>query len=131
MAIVEHEVVHGGRGSTDIKLPAAGGTALEGIRAKVFLDRYALKDEGGQSVEQYPEQMWDRVARGIASIEPTEEKRRFWSQSYLAGILGTDWTVASLTFTALADDTSARVQVELGRSGVTTWLDDASLVPAP
>ncbi len=59
-----------------------GGTRLEGIRAKVFSDRYALKNERGEPMEQYPEQMWARVARGIASVEATEEKRRYWEAQF-------------------------------------------------
>ena len=42
---------------------------LEGIRKDVFLDRYSLKDEEGKSLEEYPEQMWRRVACGISQQE--------------------------------------------------------------
>ena len=42
---------------------------LDGIRQKVFLDRYALKGVKGELLEEAPEQMWSRVARGIASNE--------------------------------------------------------------
>src|SRR5579884_2108865 len=58
------------------------GTILEGIRQKVFLDRYALKGEDGTPLEQYPEQMWRRVARGIAAVEPSEEKRAEWEDKF-------------------------------------------------
>jgi ribonucleoside-diphosphate reductase alpha chain len=57
-------------------------TRLEGIRQKVFMDRYSLKDPSGQPLEFYPEQMWARVARGIASVEPTEEKRAEWEKHF-------------------------------------------------
>ena len=50
-------------------------TQLEGIRQKVFMDRYSLKDPSGQPLEFYPEQLWARVARGIAAVETTEEKQ--------------------------------------------------------
>ena len=50
---------------------------LDGIRQKVFLDRYSLKDEVGEPTEQTPEEMWKRVARGIAKQE-TKENRRSW-----------------------------------------------------
>ena len=43
-------------------------TELEGIRQKVFMDRYSLKDASGQPLEFYPEQTWERVARGIAAV---------------------------------------------------------------
>src|SRR5438552_17717148 len=55
-------------------------TTLEGIRQKVFMDRYSLKDPSGQPLEFYPEQLWARVARGIASAETTEEKQAYWER---------------------------------------------------
>lgn len=60
-------------------LARAEGTVLQGIRQKVFEDRYSLKDRNGVPVEKYPEQLWRRVADSIASIEPTEEKRSYWA----------------------------------------------------
>jgi ribonucleoside-diphosphate reductase alpha chain len=57
-------------------------TQLEGIRQKVFTDRYSLKDASGQALEFYPEQMWARVARGIAAVEQTEEKRAEWEEKF-------------------------------------------------
>ena len=58
------------------------GNKLEGLQYKVFQDRYALKDEDGTSLEEYPEQMWQRVARGIAEVEPTPEKRTEWAEKF-------------------------------------------------
>jgi ribonucleoside-diphosphate reductase alpha chain len=57
-------------------------TQLEGIRQKVFMDRYSLKDPGGQPLEFYPEQLWARVARGIASVEKTEELQAYWEKRF-------------------------------------------------
>jgi ribonucleoside-diphosphate reductase alpha chain len=57
-------------------------TQLEGIRKKVFMDRYALKDAKGKPTEEYPEQMWHRVAHGIASVEHTEEGQREWANKF-------------------------------------------------
>jgi ribonucleoside-diphosphate reductase alpha chain len=57
-------------------------TQLEGIRQKVFMDRYSLKDASGQALEFYSEQMWARVARGIAAVEQTEEKRAEWEEKF-------------------------------------------------
>jgi ribonucleoside-diphosphate reductase alpha chain len=50
-------------------------TELEGMREKVFVDRYSLKDEEGKPTEKYPEQMWRRVAAGIAQVEKTAKER--------------------------------------------------------
>ena len=57
-------------------------TQLEGIRQKVFMDRYSLKDPDGNALEFYPEQLWQRVARGIAEVEKTEEKRAEWEKLF-------------------------------------------------
>jgi ribonucleoside-diphosphate reductase alpha chain len=59
-----------------------GMTHLEGIRQKVFMDRYSLKDANGQPLEFYPEQTWARVARGIAAVETTEEQRAVWEKRF-------------------------------------------------
>jgi ribonucleoside-diphosphate reductase alpha chain len=62
--------------------PAADRTELDGIRLKVFLDRYSLKDPSGAPIEQHPEETWWRVAQGIASVEKTAEKRRRWAERF-------------------------------------------------
>src|SRR5579863_8933443 len=63
-------------------------TQLEGIRQKVFMDRYSLKDPSGQALEFYPEQLWARVARGIASVEQTPEKQAIWEQRFYDALSG-------------------------------------------
>ncbi len=57
-------------------------TQLEGIRHKVYSDRYSLKDASGKPLELYPEQTWARVARGIAAVETTEEKKAYWEKHF-------------------------------------------------
>jgi ribonucleoside-diphosphate reductase alpha chain len=57
-------------------------TQLEGIRQKVFIDRYSLKDAAGQPLEHHPEQLWARVARGIAEVEKTPEARAEWEKKF-------------------------------------------------
>ena len=54
---------------------------LDGIRKKVFLDRYALKGEKGELLENTPEEMWRRVARGIAGNEK-KNKRPLWEKKF-------------------------------------------------
>src|SRR5260370_4750623 len=63
-------------------------TQLEGIRQKVFMDRYSLKDASGQPLEHYPEQTWARVARGIAAVEPTDELREQWEKRFYEALSG-------------------------------------------
>src|SRR6266705_6276409 len=57
-------------------------TQLEGIRQKVFMDRYSLKDANGQPLEFSPEQLWARVARGIAAVEETQELQANWEKRF-------------------------------------------------
>lgn len=54
---------------------------LDGIRQKVFLDRYALKDKTGKLLEHTPEEMWRRVARGIAANEKKSEQKK-WEEAF-------------------------------------------------
>jgi ribonucleoside-diphosphate reductase alpha chain len=52
------------------------------IRSRVFYEKYALKNKEGLTVEKVPSEMWDRVAREIASAEPSEEKRAEWQEKF-------------------------------------------------
>lgn len=54
---------------------------LDSIRQKVFLDRYALKDKEGNLLEHTPEEMWQRVARGIAKNEKPR-LRKTWEDAF-------------------------------------------------
>lgn len=60
----------------------AEGSVLTESRQKVFLDRYSMKDEKGIPMEQHPEEMWWRVANGIAAMEKTDELRKHWAKEF-------------------------------------------------
>ncbi|HEY0756525.1 MAG TPA: adenosylcobalamin-dependent ribonucleoside-diphosphate reductase [Ktedonobacteraceae bacterium] len=64
------------------KIETTSMTQLEGIRQKVFIDRYSLKDPKGNPLELHPEQLWTRVARGIAEVEKTPEARAEWEKKF-------------------------------------------------
>jgi len=55
---------------------------LKDVRLKVFSDRYSLKDAEGAPLETHPEEMWQRVAGGIAMIEKTPALQREWAQKF-------------------------------------------------
>ncbi|MCX7881038.1 MAG: adenosylcobalamin-dependent ribonucleoside-diphosphate reductase [Patescibacteria group bacterium] len=55
---------------------------LIGVSEKVFLDRYALKDKKGNSVEKTPEEMWKRVAKAVAQVEKNEKKQKQWEKEF-------------------------------------------------
>src|SRR5579872_2813347 len=52
------------------------------LRARVFYEKYALKDLDGTVVERTPVDMWGRVARELASVEVTEEKKQEWTKKF-------------------------------------------------
>lgn len=57
---------------------------LDGIRQKVFMDRYSLKDEKGNPTELTPNEMWRRVARGIAAGEKKADQKKWEERFYQA-----------------------------------------------
>jgi ribonucleoside-diphosphate reductase alpha chain len=63
----------------DETLAAFGGDEL---RARVYFEKYALRDTDGRVIETIPEQMWDRVARELASVELTPELRDRWRREF-------------------------------------------------
>lgn len=64
------------------------GVVLDGIREKVFLDRYSLKDRDGSPIERHPEAMWRRVSSAIAEVEATPEKRTLWARRFYEALEG-------------------------------------------
>ena len=57
---------------------------LDGIRQKVFLDRYSLKDPKGNPIEKTPDEMWKRVAKGIAKVEKPKDRKKWERKFYEA-----------------------------------------------
>lgn len=55
---------------------------LDGIREKVFLDRYSLKDKKGNPLEKTPDEMWKRVAKGIAGVEKPKDRKKWEKKFY-------------------------------------------------
>ncbi|HWY80160.1 MAG TPA: adenosylcobalamin-dependent ribonucleoside-diphosphate reductase [Candidatus Sulfotelmatobacter sp.] len=55
---------------------------FDGVRQKVFLDRYALKGAEGELLENTPEEMWHRVAHGIAQQEKKSKQAKWEKEFY-------------------------------------------------
>src|SRR3989304_4667591 len=71
----------GGVGTPDLlpeTLAAFGGDELQ---ARVFHDKYALRDPDGGVLERTPDQMWRRIARELASVE-APERRDEWTANF-------------------------------------------------
>jgi ribonucleoside-diphosphate reductase alpha chain len=60
-------------------LAAFGGDEL---RARVFYEKYALRDASGRQIEKRPEDMWRRVAKELASPEKEDDKRKEWASKF-------------------------------------------------
>lgn len=50
------------------------------LRARVFYEKYALRDYEGKVVEKTPPEMWTRVSREVASVERRKEE---WAKKFL------------------------------------------------
>jgi ribonucleoside-diphosphate reductase alpha chain len=72
--------------STDNSQPPAPETLAffngDELRARVFHDKYALRDGDGQVLERTPVAMWQRIARGLAGVEPTASARERYAQEF-------------------------------------------------
>ncbi len=68
----------------EVKIPSETLAAFGGdeLRARVFYEKYALRDQKGLQVEKLPDDMWRRVARELASPEPDEERRKEWAARF-------------------------------------------------
>ncbi|MFH1186602.1 MAG: adenosylcobalamin-dependent ribonucleoside-diphosphate reductase [Candidatus Levyibacteriota bacterium] len=55
---------------------------LDGIRERVFLDRYALKDKNGTPIEKTPDEMWKRVSKGVVMSEKKQDKAKWEKKFY-------------------------------------------------
>ncbi|HEY5595847.1 MAG TPA: adenosylcobalamin-dependent ribonucleoside-diphosphate reductase [Candidatus Bipolaricaulota bacterium] len=51
------------------------------LRSRCFLDKYALRQKDGTMVETLPPQMWQRIARAIASAEALD-KQAEWERNF-------------------------------------------------
>lgn len=72
------------RTSTGIVIPEETVEAFGGddLRARVFYEKYALRDKSGNIVERTPQQMWERVAREISIPEKNKKLREEWKDNF-------------------------------------------------
>lgn len=67
-------------------VPMEEGTKLTGIRENLFQDRYSMKDDDGEAMEKYPEQMWRRVSWALAQSEKTGKLKKKWEKEFYAAM---------------------------------------------
>src|SRR4030067_163561 len=76
------EVVEYKEGVMDIPEETINAFSGDELRARVFYEKYALRDERGKIVEKTPDEMWRRVAIEIASPEKTQKLRKEWEEKF-------------------------------------------------
>ena len=54
----------------------------DGLGARIFHDKYALRNTDNQVMETTPEQMWSRVAQGLAEAESVEKRKQWQARFY-------------------------------------------------
>lgn len=66
------------------EMPKETVEAFDGddLRARVFYEKYALRDASGEIIEKTPQDMWHRVAREIASPEKTKKQKEEWENNF-------------------------------------------------
>jgi ribonucleoside-diphosphate reductase alpha chain len=74
----------GERNKGEVKLPQETLAAFGGdeLRARVFYEKYALRDTQGRQVERLPDDLFKRVAGELALPEKDEEKRKEWTSKF-------------------------------------------------
>lgn len=67
-----------------MEIPEETISAFHGdeLRARVFYEKYALRDLSGRIVERIPDQMWRRVAREISTPEKTQKLKEEWEDNF-------------------------------------------------
>ena len=74
-------------GVMDLPLDTLRAFGGDELRARVFYEKYALRDQSGRIVEKTPEHMWKRVAREISSPEKTQKTQEGMGRQFLLASL--------------------------------------------
>ena len=113
------------------------GTKLTGIREKLFLDRYSLKDEKGNPQELYPEQMWTRVSWAVAQVEKTTKLKKVWEEKFYDSMLDFKFCPAGRFLTSAGTGTDTTMincfvipDPEDTRSGIIKTLEQVTEISA-
>ncbi len=78
----QDEVVAQTEGIMDLPEKTVNAFGGDELRARVFYEKYALRDKSGKIVELTPDDMWHRVAREIASPEKSKELKKEWEDNF-------------------------------------------------
>ena len=79
---VSEKVTPSNGGAMDIPSETIAAFSGDELRARVFYEKYALRDSTGRIVEKTPEEMWKRVAHEISSPEKTQKLKSEWEENF-------------------------------------------------
>jgi len=67
-----------------LTLPTETLAAFQGdeLAARVFYEKYSLRGPDGEPTERTPQEMWARIAAGIATMEPDADRQAFWRSEF-------------------------------------------------
>src|SRR5262249_12497980 len=89
----------------------------DSLRARIFYEKYALRNSDNEPVEFCPEQMWTRLTRELASVE-RPEKRDLWERNFV-------WLLTDFRFVP-----GGRILHAIGNPNKVTALN-CYVIPAP
>ncbi len=89
----------------------------DGLRARIFYDKYALRSKDNAVIEKTPDEMWRRIACGLSAVEK-EEKRKEWERNFL-------WLLSDFRFVP-----GGRILHALGNPNKVTALN-CYVIPSP
>ena len=64
-------------------IPASGEIPLQSTSLDIWDQKYCLKDKDGLPIDKSINDTYDRVARALADIEQSKEKREYWYKEFL------------------------------------------------
>ncbi len=81
-SIKKIELVEYKEGVMDIPEETIDSFGGDELRARVFYEKYALRNETAKIVEKTPDEMWRRVAREISSPEKAQKLKKEWEEKF-------------------------------------------------
>jgi len=87
------------------------------LRARIFYEKYALRNNQNEPLEKVPQQMWKRLAEGLASVERPEQ-RVGWERKFF-------WLLSEFRFVP-----GGRILHAIGNSNKVTALN-CYVIPSP
>lgn len=89
----------------------------DSLRARIFYEKYALRNNQNEPLEKVPQQMWKRLAEGLASVERPEQ-RVGWERKFF-------WLLSDFRFVP-----GGRILHAIGNSNKVTALN-CYVIPSP